>query len=82
MTHVSITEAQEGLSEIIARVEAGERIVLTRNGRPIACLTPLRAKKPIAYGDLRGLWIFDGLPLPEDLIDESYPSAEEFKGPK
>ena len=76
MTEVSIAEAKAKFAALVARAEAGEQVVVTRNGRPVACLGPLPAKKPIAYGDLRGLWISDDLSLPEEIIDEFYKSAE------
>jgi antitoxin (DNA-binding transcriptional repressor) of toxin-antitoxin stability system len=34
--HVNIARAKATLSELIARAEAGEEIVLTRNGKPVA----------------------------------------------
>ena len=76
MTEVSIAEAKAKFAALVARAEAGERVVVTRNGRSVACLGPLPAKKPIVYGDLRGLWISDDLSLPEEIIDDFYKSAE------
>ena len=71
---VSIAKAKAGFAALVARAEAGEQIVVTRNGRPVACLGPLPAKKPIVFGDLRGLWVSDDLSLPEDVIDDFYKS--------
>ena len=71
---VSIARAKAGFAALVARAEAGEQIVVTRNGRPVACLGPLPAKKPIIFGDLRGLWVSDDLSLPEDVIDDFYRS--------
>ena len=71
---VSIAKAKAGFAALVARAEAGEQIVVTRNGRPVACLGPLPAKKPIVFGDLRGLWVADDLSLPEDVIDDFYRS--------
>ena len=76
MTEVSIAEAKAKFAALVSRAEAGEQIVVTRNGRPVACLGPLPAKKPIVYGDLRGLWVSDHLSLPEDIIDDFYEAAE------
>jgi len=80
---VSIAKAKAGFAALVARAEAGEQIVVTRNGRPVACLGPLPAKKRVVYGDLAHL---DPLPadlsLPEDVIDDFYRSAEEFEWPK
>jgi prevent-host-death family protein len=76
MTEVSIAEAKAKFAALVARAETGEQIVVTRNGRPVACLGPLPAKKPIVYGDLRGLWVSDDLSLPDEIIDDFYKSAE------
>ena len=58
---MSIYDAKTQLSRLIARVEAGEEIIISRHGRPVArltALTPLRApRKP---GSLAGqIWIAD-----------------------
>ena len=37
---VSIADAKNHLPRLIRAVEAGERIVITRNGKPVAQLTP------------------------------------------
>jgi prevent-host-death family protein len=41
MTTVNVHEAKTHLSELLARVGRGERIVIARAGKPIAMLTPL-----------------------------------------
>jgi prevent-host-death family protein len=80
---VSIARAKAGFAALVARAEAGEQIVVTRNGRPVACLGPLPAKKPVVYGDLAHLGpLPEDLSLPEDVIDDFYRSAEEFEWPK
>ena len=76
---VSIAKAKAGFAALVARAEKGEQIIVTRNGRPVACLGPLPAKKPIVFGDLRGLWVSDDLSLPEDVIDDFYNSEIEPK---
>jgi len=40
MTTVGAYEAKTHLADLLRRVEAGERIRITRNGRPIADLVP------------------------------------------
>ena len=40
---VKIKDAKAHLSRLIARAERGERIVITRAGKPVAELRPLRA---------------------------------------
>ncbi len=41
MTEVGAYEAKTHLSELLDRVEAGERITITRHGKPVAALTPV-----------------------------------------
>ena len=80
---VSVARAKAEFASLVSRAEKGEQIVVTRNGRPVACLGPLPDKKPIVYGDLAHLGpLPDDLSLPQDVIDDSYRSAEEFKWPK
>ena len=48
---VLITEAKTRFAELVRRAEAGEAIVLTQYGRPVACLT---ASEPRTGGALIG----------------------------
>ena len=41
MSPVGAFEAKTHLSELLDRVEAGEELVITRHGRPIARLVPI-----------------------------------------
>jgi prevent-host-death family protein len=75
---VSIAQAKAGFAALVARAESGEQIVVTRNGRPVACLGPLPKKRPVVYGDLRGLWISDDLSLPEEILDDFEKSSEKL----
>lgn len=43
--NISIKEAKNKLSEVIRRAEAGERVVVTRGGKPVADVVPHMAKK-------------------------------------
>lgn len=45
-TIVNVHEAKTHLSRLLARVEAGEEIVIARAGHPIARLEPLAAEAP------------------------------------
>ena len=42
MTEVNVHEAKAHLSRLLVRVEAGEEILISRAGRPIARLVPVR----------------------------------------
>lgn len=43
--NISIKEAKNKLSELIRRAEAGETVVITRDGKPVADLA-VHKKKP------------------------------------
>lgn len=44
---VSIRELQQNLKRVIARVERGEVVEVTRRRRPVARLAPVRPARPI-----------------------------------
>ena len=56
MSTVNIFEAKTNLSKLVARAEQGEEIIIARNGKPAARLTPLEptAKPQIRFGGLKG----------------------------
>jgi prevent-host-death family protein len=70
MEIVTIHAARANLSKLLARVEAGEEIVLARGTRPVAKLVPLDPVAPRRlFGALRGKISVDpGVcdPLPEE----------------
>jgi prevent-host-death family protein len=41
MKHVGIFEAKTNLSRLIEQVEKGQQVVITRNGKPVAQLSPV-----------------------------------------
>jgi prevent-host-death family protein len=51
---VNVQEAKTHLSALLLRVEAGEEIVLARNGRPCARLVPIESSPPRRLGFLQG----------------------------
>lgn len=69
---INIYAAKTRLSRLIDQVNAGEEVVITRHGRPVARLVPIKAGKQRTPGLLegQGYWIaedFDA-PLPDDLL--------------
>ncbi len=42
---VNVYNAKTHLSQLITRVENGEEIIITRNGKPAAMLVPVRASR-------------------------------------
>ena len=74
MLTVNIHEAKTQFSKLIARVEAGEEIVIARDGAPVARLVAIR--QPLSKrisGRYRDLFTvpedFDA-PLPEGILEE------------
>lgn len=67
---VTIHVAKTTLSQLIARVEAGEEIVIARGRTPVAKLVPIPRKAPRRrFGAMRGKARVDAAffePLPED----------------
>lgn len=56
MTTVNVFEAKMSFSKLVAAAEAGETVVIARNGKPVAQLGPLTATDhpPLRLGDLAG----------------------------
>ena len=67
---VTIHKAKTNLSQLIARAEAGEEIVIARAGTPVAKLVPIAPPKPKrVFGSMKGRASIDERfwePLPED----------------
>ncbi len=42
MTHIAISEAKAHLTDLVRRAEGGEDVVLTRHGKEIVRLVPVR----------------------------------------
>lgn len=54
MAHVNIAEAKAHLSDLIARAEAGETILISRRGRPVVELRAIaKPRQPIDVEALR-----------------------------
>lgn len=70
MTTINVHEAKTQLSRLLTRVEAGEEVIIARDGKPIARLAPLRATQSRrCFGSLRGRMGVDDTffePLPEE----------------
>jgi len=71
MAQVGMHEAKTKLSQLVVRAEAGEDIVIARNGRPVARLVPVAGNNALAgvHGSLRGRVHFadDFDELPDDV---------------
>lgn len=54
MTTVNIYEAKSSLSRLISAAEAGETIVIARNGKPVALLGPVPKRPRRVPGRMKG----------------------------
>lgn len=71
---INVAEAKAKLSELLARVEAGEEITIARAGKPIARLVPQTApERPVLKA---GMWghLVPADWNPDDALDEDDPS--------
>jgi prevent-host-death family protein len=75
---VNMHEAKTHLSKLVARVEGGEQIVITRAGKPAAKLVPVPKKLgPRKLGGWEGK--FD-VPSLEEWAEMKRETAREFEG--
>ena len=71
MAMVNVHEAKTHLSKLLERVEAGEEVVIARNGHPVARLVPVlvEPRRPGRWkGKLKLGAAFDA-PLPESIMN-------------
>lgn len=72
MTTVTVHQAKTHLSRLLQRVAAGEEVLITRGGTPVARLTPAvsRAKRRRLGLDRGKVVIADDFdaPLPEEIV--------------
>ncbi|MGZ8362685.1 MAG: type II toxin-antitoxin system Phd/YefM family antitoxin [Caulobacteraceae bacterium] len=82
MPIVNMLEAKTNLSKLVEAVESGaeDEIIIARNGKPAAKLTPLNPKKnKIRLGLAKGKWVAPADPFAlDDEIEAMFTkSAEE-----
>jgi prevent-host-death family protein len=72
---VDIAEASNQLTELVERAAAGEEIVISRGGLPVARLMPLAAPEPPrSFGRMRGkIRIADDFDAP--LTGDEWPAS-------
>ena len=77
MKSISVVEAKARFSAVLAAVEAGEEVAVTRHGKVIARIVPDRS--PIAADAFRDFWQDDDIDLqePPDLPAEPVTSLDD-----
>jgi prevent-host-death family protein len=74
MARVGMHEAKTHLSKLVERAEAGEDVVIQRNGKPVVRLVPV-LEEPRSLASVRGAWrghvhmADDFDELPEDIAE-------------
>ena len=72
MSEVGVHEAKTHLSRLLRQVMAGDEVVITRGGTPIARLVPVHHRQKRVLGCDEGRYqLPDGFdePLPDDVLD-------------
>ena len=64
MVVVNVSQAKTQLSRLLARVEAGEEVTITRRGKPVAQLIACKPRKERRPGRLKGKIV-----IPDDFLD-------------
>jgi prevent-host-death family protein len=73
---VNVHEAKTHLSRLLARVEAGERILIARAGKPIAVLVPVDERPRRRPGRER-IVIHDDFDAPLDEFEPDFAHPED-----
>jgi prevent-host-death family protein len=74
MITMNIAQAKSKLSELVARAEAGQEVVLTRNGKPAARILAVapKRKEPRKLG----AWEHLGISVPDSVFFDPDPELE------
>jgi len=72
MMEVGVHETKTRLSQLLRQVAAGEEVIITRAGKPVARIVPIEQRASRQLGRDRGLFEvpddFDA-PLPDEVIE-------------
>ncbi len=82
MKKVGIFEAKTKFSALLASAAAGETIVVTNKGKPVARIVPLEREEPRTFGVARDLFASGAIavapdfddPLPADMLRKLFGS--------
>ena len=75
MRTASVGEAKAHFSALVKRAEAGEEVLVTRSGTPVARIVPVKRAKERSFANDEGLgFVSDDFnePLPPELLKEFY----------
>ena len=70
MAEVSIRDLRNHGGDVIDRALQGEQIIITRGGKPVAELRPIKRPRPVGLGQGKIVISPDCFdPLPEEILD-------------
>jgi prevent-host-death family protein len=72
MKSVGMFEAKTQFSALVAEVERGETILVTKNGKPVAQIVPVEDRRPREFGFDRALFASGAVKIADD-FDELPP---------
>jgi prevent-host-death family protein len=75
---VNIAEAKAKLSELVARAEAGEEVVIARHGKPVVTLTAKAAQPETKKRRTLGVWAHLDLQPADATFFEPDPEIEAW----
>ncbi len=68
----NVHEAKTHFSKLLARVAAGEEVLIAKAGEPVAKIVPVQSQQPRRPDVLAdSIWVADDFdaPLPDDMLD-------------
>ena len=77
---VGAYEAKTHFSALLEKVEAGEEVIIARNGKPVAQLVPVqRRREPRVPGAWKGKgWIADDFDAPDPELEDLFYNGPIF----
>lgn len=73
MTIITVDEIQQDLARYFERVQAGETLLVTQAGRPVAELNPVKSDEPNGTRALRPIGLAEGQFIVPDDFDDPLP---------
>lgn len=68
MTAINVAEGKARFSELVARAEAGEEVIVARRGKPVVKLIAI--ERPRERFDVAAIWAeVQKMPMQEDSVD-------------
>lgn len=76
MVTVNVHEAKTNLSRLLLQVEAGEDVVIARNGKPVARLVHVKKRSKRQFGSWKGRTKLDDAIFDDSFFFDPLPEEE------